>query len=446
MRRRRGRWPLRPDWSNQEVETELATLTKVLPPAHDWSPIVEEIKITAGYEQALGAALGDDLDAASDETAPSHWRAITGDGGSGVAGRGDAAQPIRQRAEGAPPAGSPRSAWSRPGAVASSRPCSRRVSGWCLRRAICGAGTATASRPARRARPARAWSSAAAWRRSRSKLPRRRPMPPKPRPSCKRRVPRPKPPNTKPRLCARRQRRRMPSSTARAMPSPQPSTRRNWAARRSARWSKRWCAPGLPTHEAEEHGAKVAAASAQARLARGSGSGARSRAKQGGVKVARPRRVPKPRSKASSARCNMRQERMEAIAAEEELWRKRIDNAREQIAHLARARGRDQRRSGRARQPARRDRAAPHQAVRRHCCRRTRARQGGRRSRGGRDGAEGTREGVARGAGAARRGARGPRPQRGAARIRARAAGRNARKRSAISSIARRKPVSSLRD
>ena len=62
----------------QEVDTELATLTKLLAPAHDWSPIVEEIKITAGYEQALGAALGDDLDAASDETAPSHWRAITG--------------------------------------------------------------------------------------------------------------------------------------------------------------------------------------------------------------------------------------------------------------------------------------------------------------------------------------------------------------------------------
>ncbi len=59
---------------HQEVDTELATLTKLLAPAHDWSPIVEEIKVAAGYEQALGAALGDDLDAASDETAPSHWR------------------------------------------------------------------------------------------------------------------------------------------------------------------------------------------------------------------------------------------------------------------------------------------------------------------------------------------------------------------------------------
>jgi len=59
---------------NQEVETELATLSKLLGPAHDWSPIVEEIKVTSGYEQAVGAALGEDLDAASDETAASHWR------------------------------------------------------------------------------------------------------------------------------------------------------------------------------------------------------------------------------------------------------------------------------------------------------------------------------------------------------------------------------------
>ena len=60
--------------ASQELETELATLFKLLAPAHDWSPIVEEIKVSSGYEQALGAALGDDLDAASDEAAPSHWR------------------------------------------------------------------------------------------------------------------------------------------------------------------------------------------------------------------------------------------------------------------------------------------------------------------------------------------------------------------------------------
>lgn len=66
--------------ASQELETELATLLKLLAPAHDWSPIVEEIRITSGYEQALGAALGDDLDAASDETAPSHWRQLAASG------------------------------------------------------------------------------------------------------------------------------------------------------------------------------------------------------------------------------------------------------------------------------------------------------------------------------------------------------------------------------
>jgi chromosome segregation protein len=61
----------------QELDTELATLIKLLQPTHagEWSPIIELIKVSQGYEQALGAALGDDLDAASTETAPAHWRA-----------------------------------------------------------------------------------------------------------------------------------------------------------------------------------------------------------------------------------------------------------------------------------------------------------------------------------------------------------------------------------
>ncbi|MBC8019668.1 MAG: chromosome segregation protein SMC [Methyloceanibacter sp.] len=66
--------------ASQELETELATLVKLLQPAHDWSPIVDEIKVTSGYEQALGAALGDDLDAASNEKAPSHWRLTAASG------------------------------------------------------------------------------------------------------------------------------------------------------------------------------------------------------------------------------------------------------------------------------------------------------------------------------------------------------------------------------
>jgi chromosome segregation protein len=63
----------------QELDTELATLAKLLEPAQagEWSPIVEQVRVTTGYEQALGAALGDDLDASGEEAAPIHWLATT---------------------------------------------------------------------------------------------------------------------------------------------------------------------------------------------------------------------------------------------------------------------------------------------------------------------------------------------------------------------------------
>jgi chromosome segregation protein len=66
----------------QELETEAATLIKLLQPAKasEWSPIVEQIKIAEGHEMSLGAALGDDLDAGSVETAPAHWRQTKGEG------------------------------------------------------------------------------------------------------------------------------------------------------------------------------------------------------------------------------------------------------------------------------------------------------------------------------------------------------------------------------
>jgi chromosome segregation protein len=66
----------------QELQTELATLLKLLKPADQkgWSPIVEAVRIGSGYEQALGASLGDDLDAASEESAPAHWRVTASEG------------------------------------------------------------------------------------------------------------------------------------------------------------------------------------------------------------------------------------------------------------------------------------------------------------------------------------------------------------------------------
>jgi chromosome segregation protein len=68
--------------ARQELETELATLIKLLAPPHDWAPVIDQVKVEAGYELALGTALGDDLDAAVEETAPAHWRKVadsTGD-------------------------------------------------------------------------------------------------------------------------------------------------------------------------------------------------------------------------------------------------------------------------------------------------------------------------------------------------------------------------------
>ncbi len=64
----------------RSLETEVATLIKVLKPsdAGKYKPVVDQISVTAGYEIALGAALGDDLDVTADQTASTRW-AMPGD-------------------------------------------------------------------------------------------------------------------------------------------------------------------------------------------------------------------------------------------------------------------------------------------------------------------------------------------------------------------------------
>jgi chromosome segregation protein len=59
----------------QQLETEAATLSKLLTASSGgtWTAVVEEIAVAKGYEAALGAALGDDLDAPTDAAAPAHW-------------------------------------------------------------------------------------------------------------------------------------------------------------------------------------------------------------------------------------------------------------------------------------------------------------------------------------------------------------------------------------
>ncbi|WP_423068786.1 chromosome segregation protein SMC [Devosia sp. CN2-171] len=56
------------------LEAEAQTLTRILNSgASKWPAIVDQLKVAPGYETALGAALGDDLDASSDAKAPLHW-------------------------------------------------------------------------------------------------------------------------------------------------------------------------------------------------------------------------------------------------------------------------------------------------------------------------------------------------------------------------------------
>jgi chromosome segregation protein len=58
------------------LKTEVETLTKLLKPADEGAPppVLDDIKVSTGYELALAAALGDDLDAPVSADAPAHWR------------------------------------------------------------------------------------------------------------------------------------------------------------------------------------------------------------------------------------------------------------------------------------------------------------------------------------------------------------------------------------
>ncbi|PWB95491.1 chromosome segregation protein SMC [Methylosinus sporium] len=64
------------------LETEARTLEKLLESGGGdlWAPIVESVSVEKGYETALGAALGDDLDASVETSAPAHWALTSGAG------------------------------------------------------------------------------------------------------------------------------------------------------------------------------------------------------------------------------------------------------------------------------------------------------------------------------------------------------------------------------
>ncbi len=55
------------------LTSEADGLARLAPAAVAWAPALEAVTIEPGYEAALAAALGDELNAALDEAAPAHW-------------------------------------------------------------------------------------------------------------------------------------------------------------------------------------------------------------------------------------------------------------------------------------------------------------------------------------------------------------------------------------
>jgi chromosome segregation protein len=65
----------------QRLETEAKTIGKLLAVENKnlWPPVMDALGVEKGYEKALGAALGDDLDAPVDVSAPMRWAGATVD-------------------------------------------------------------------------------------------------------------------------------------------------------------------------------------------------------------------------------------------------------------------------------------------------------------------------------------------------------------------------------
>ena len=65
----------------QRLETEAKTLSKVLAveTKNLWPPVMDSVTVEKGFEMALGAALGDDLDAPADPSAPMRWMGAAAD-------------------------------------------------------------------------------------------------------------------------------------------------------------------------------------------------------------------------------------------------------------------------------------------------------------------------------------------------------------------------------
>jgi chromosome segregation protein len=90
------------DLAAGQLTTELSTLAKLLMPAvgTGFPPVVDQLQVARGYEAALGAALGDDLDAPVATDAPAHWRLVGLAAGDACLPAG--AEPLLDKVEGPP--------------------------------------------------------------------------------------------------------------------------------------------------------------------------------------------------------------------------------------------------------------------------------------------------------------------------------------------------------
>ncbi len=85
----------------QRLETEVRTLTKLLDSVatSKWPAVADAVTVAKGYEAALGAALGDDLDASIEPGAPAHWATVPALGDSALPG---SVEPLIERVDGPP--------------------------------------------------------------------------------------------------------------------------------------------------------------------------------------------------------------------------------------------------------------------------------------------------------------------------------------------------------
>ena len=127
------------------LETEAKALAKVLDVEAQklWPPVIDLLTVEKGFETALGAALGDDLDAPIDPASPIRWAGAAADAADPALPEG--AEPLARHVT-APPELARRlaqigvvdRALGRALVAAVASP----ASGWSRARATCGAGTA----------------------------------------------------------------------------------------------------------------------------------------------------------------------------------------------------------------------------------------------------------------------------------------------------------------